>query len=85
MWNIEELRKKGECYNCIFRIYIRKIYEFFVVLFWYINDYEVVGMWDLYLKGNDGIVIKIIYENLLCSIKDLCYKIFSGKVQYIDF
>ena len=85
MWNIEELRKTGERHNRTSRTYIRKIHEFSAVSSWHINDYEAAGMWDLYLKGNDGVAIKTTYENLLCSIKDLRYKIFSGKVQYIDF
>jgi hypothetical protein len=85
MWNIEELREKGERHNRTSRTYIRKIHEFSAVSSWHINEYEAAGMWDLYLKGNDGIAIKTTYENLLCSIKDLRYKIFSGKVQYIDF
>lgn len=79
MWNIEELRKKGERHNRTSRTYIRKIHEFSAVSSWHINDYEAAGMWDLYLKGNDGVAIKTTYENLLCSIKDLRYKIFSEK------
>ncbi|MFF2752790.1 DUF2971 domain-containing protein [Psychrobacillus sp. NPDC058041] len=67
------------------RDYMKKIQEFSAISCWHMNDYESAGMWDLYLSGKDGVAIKTDYESLINSITDLRYKIFSAKLQYVDF
>ncbi|MFL0584854.1 DUF2971 domain-containing protein [Solibacillus silvestris] len=67
------------------REYMKKIQEYSAISCWHINDFESAGMWDLYLNGKDGIAIKTNYNCLMNSITDLRYKIFSAKLQYVDF
>lgn len=65
---------------------MREVQDFSAISCWHINEYESAGMWGLYLGGDiDGIAIKTNYHTLLKSINDERYKIFSGRVQYIDF
>ncbi|MGE7610003.1 DUF2971 domain-containing protein [Peribacillus frigoritolerans] len=67
------------------REYMRKVQEFSAISCWHMNDYESAGMWDLYLNSKDGVAIKTDYTSLLNSINDLRYRVFSGKLQYVDF
>lgn len=65
---------------------MRAVQDFSAISCWHINEYESAGMWDLYLGGKkDGIAVRTKYNTLMNSINDDRYKIFSGKVQYIDF
>ncbi|CAH0318347.1 hypothetical protein SRABI80_04746 [Peribacillus frigoritolerans] len=82
-WDLEQY----EGYRSIIttREYMRKVQEFSAVSCWHMNDYESAGMWDLYLNSKDGVAIKTNYKSLLNSITDLRFKVFSGKLQYIDF
>lgn len=64
---------------------MKKIQEFSAISCWHINEYESAGMWDLYLSGEDGVAIKTDYKSLMTSITDLRYRVFSGKLQYVDF
>lgn len=67
------------------REFVRKVQEFAGISCWHMNEHESAAMWDLYLNSKDGIAIKTNYENLVNSTEDLRYRIFAGKVQYIDF
>ncbi|MDI2585831.1 DUF2971 domain-containing protein [Psychrobacillus sp. NEAU-3TGS] len=67
------------------RVEMKKIQEFSAISCWHMNDYESAGMWDLYIHSDDGIAIKTNYKSLINSINDLRYKIFSGRLQYINF
>ncbi|MED0934240.1 DUF2971 domain-containing protein [Bacillus mobilis] len=80
MWDIEY----GE-EDVAPREYMKKIQEFAGISCWHMNEHESAGMWDLYLNSEDGIAIKTNYKNLVNSTEDLRYRIFAGKVQYIDF
>ncbi|TYR80438.1 DUF2971 domain-containing protein [Priestia megaterium] len=85
MWNIKEMKDSDKLNSRSLRTYMKKIHDFSAVSCWHINEYESAGMWDLYANSYDGIAIKTSYDNLLHSIKDLRYKVFARKVQYIDF
>ncbi|MFA2566134.1 DUF2971 domain-containing protein [Bacillus wiedmannii] len=80
MWDVED---GGEPVTP--REYMKKIQEFAGISCWHMNEHESAGMWDLYLNSEDGIAIKTNYASLLNSIEDLRYRLFAGKVQYIDF
>ncbi|MEK4247508.1 DUF2971 domain-containing protein [Psychrobacillus sp. FSL K6-2684] len=67
------------------RAEMKKIQEYSAISCWHMNEYESAGMWDLYLNSEDGVAIKTNYKGLLNSIKDLRYKIFAGRLQYINF
>ena len=64
---------------------MKKIQEYSAISCWHINDFESAGMWDLYLGGLDGVAIKTNYNCLMNSVTDLKYKVFSAKLQYVDF
>ncbi|BDG34244.1 DUF2971 domain-containing protein [Saccharococcus caldoxylosilyticus] len=83
MWDIKEFMEDNEPLTS--REYMRKIQEFSAVSCWHMNEYESAAMWDLYLDSNDGVAIKTDYKSLINSIEDLRYRVFSAKVQYIDF
>ncbi|NLR46313.1 DUF2971 domain-containing protein [Priestia megaterium] len=84
-WDIEQLDEYSELPYITSREEMKKIQEFSAISCWHINNFESAGMWDLYLDGKDGIAIKTNYSDLINSIIDLRYKIFSGNLQYIDF
>ncbi|MUL29473.1 DUF2971 domain-containing protein [Priestia megaterium] len=86
MWDVKELKENEELNTQTSRDYMKKIQEFSAISCWHINEHESAGMWDLYLSSNkNGIAIKTNYHNLMRSIDDLRYRVFAGKVQYIDF
>ncbi|MGJ9460462.1 DUF2971 domain-containing protein [Oceanobacillus sp. CF4.6] len=84
-WDINQLDDELELTYLPSKEEMRKIQDFSAISCWHINDYESAGMWDLYLRGDDGVSIQTDYINLLNSITDLRYRVFSGKLQYIDF
>ncbi|MFJ8243696.1 DUF2971 domain-containing protein [Peribacillus asahii] len=84
-WDINQLDEYMELPYLPSREEMRKIQDFSAISCWHINDYESAGMWDLYLGGNEGVSIQTDYRSLLNSITDLRYRVFSGKLQYIDF
>ncbi|QIZ07651.1 DUF2971 domain-containing protein [Priestia megaterium] len=84
-WDIEEYEAEGELPFITSREYMKKVQEFSAISCWHINNFESAAMWDLYLGGKDGIAIKTNYANLYNSITDLKYRVFSGRLQYIDF
>ncbi|KAB2395279.1 MULTISPECIES: DUF2971 domain-containing protein [Bacillus cereus group] len=83
MWDIEGYRTNGD--PILPREYMKKIQDFAGISCWHMNDQESAGMWDLYLNSQDGVAIKTKYGNLVNSVGDLRYRLFAGKVQYIDF
>ncbi|AEN89692.1 MULTISPECIES: DUF2971 domain-containing protein [Priestia] len=85
-WDVSELKENGELTTETSRDYMKKVQEFSAISCWHINEHESAGMWDLYLSSNaNGVAVKTNYHNLMLSIDDLTYRIFAGKVQYIDF
>ncbi|MBX8942483.1 hypothetical protein [Lysinibacillus sp. K60] len=52
---------------------------------WHLNEYESAGMWDLYLKSNEGIAIQSNVGRLIESLNDTPEVVYLGKVDYIDF
>ncbi|MBU8729150.1 DUF2971 domain-containing protein [Cytobacillus oceanisediminis] len=84
-WDIEQLDDYFEKPFLPSREEMRKIQDFAAISCWHINDYESAGMWDLYLGGKDGVSIKTDYSSLVNSITDIRYRVFTGKLQYIDF
>ncbi|WP_340701367.1 DUF2971 domain-containing protein [Brevibacillus borstelensis] len=84
-WDIESFREDGEFPFITSREYMKKVQDFAAVSCWHINEHESAGMWDLYLNSKDGIALKSDYNSLYNSMNDLRYRLFSGKVQYIDF
>lgn len=84
-FDVDTFEEKYSVSNLTSREYMKKIQDFSAISCWHMNDYESAGMWDLYLSGKDGIAIKTNYKNLLKSINDLRYLVFSGAQQYIDF
>lgn len=85
MWNMRDVDKSMFATTEDLKSYLEKVYEFSALSSWHINEHESAGMWDLFLKSQDGIAIRTTYDRLLGSIKDLRYKVFARKVQYIDF
>ncbi|WP_313897885.1 DUF2971 domain-containing protein [Bacillus thuringiensis] len=83
VWDIEGFKDNNEPITP--RDYMKKIQDFSGISCWHMNEHESAGMWDLYLNSEDGIAIKTNYKNLVNSIEDLRYRLFAGKVQYIDF
>ena len=79
-WDIERLGG-----NVHTREEMREIQEHAAISCWHTNDHESAGMWDLYLNSKDGVAIKTDYIRLINSINDLRYRIFTAKIQYIDF
>jgi hypothetical protein len=84
-WDLEQYDADGELPFITSREYMKKVQEFSAISCWHMNDFESAGMWDLYLSGKDGVAIKTDYRSLINSIIDLRYRVFSGKLQYIDF
>jgi hypothetical protein len=82
-WDIEQSVLNEESITS--REYMKKIQEFSGISCWHMNEYESAGMWDLYLGGKDGVAIKTDYSNLINSIDDDRYRVFSGELQYIDY
>ncbi|MCM2985596.1 DUF2971 domain-containing protein [Bacillus safensis] len=82
-WEVEQYKDDGELLAS--REYMKKIQEFAAISCWHMNRHESAAMWDLYLGGHDGVAIKTNCNDLINSINDLRYRVFFGKLQYIDF
>lgn len=62
-----------------FNKYVRK---YIYISCWYVNEFELVVMWDFYSKNDVFVVIEIIYV----EIKNLLLlEVMIGLVKYIDY
>ena len=52
---------------------------------WHMNESESAAMWQLYLKSNEGIVIKSSFGNLKKAIEGSSEHIMLGEVSYLDY
>lgn len=52
---------------------------------WHINNFESDGMWQLYLKSNEGVAIKTTVAKLIKSFENTFEDVFVSKVRYIDY
>jgi len=52
---------------------------------WHMNDNESAAMWKLYLKSDEGIVIRSTYKRLYNALQNSEYNFYAGKVTYIDY
>lgn len=52
---------------------------------WHLNEHESAGMWNLYLKSNEGIAIQSTIGSLVDSLKNTPEDIRIGSVKYIDY
>ncbi len=52
---------------------------------WIINNYESIGMWERYLEGKDGIVIKSSFDRICNAFKTNDTDIYYSRVRYIDY
>jgi hypothetical protein len=56
-----------------------------VINCWQINKYESDGMWQLYLKSNEGVSIKSSVKRIINALEKTQEKICISKVRYIDY
>jgi hypothetical protein len=52
---------------------------------WHVNPYESAGMWNLYLKNEEGIAIKSTGHRLKNCFEDQFNNMVPGKVKYVDY
>lgn len=52
---------------------------------WHYNETESAAMWKLYLKNEEGIVIKSSFKKFKESFVDTLTDVFIGKVHYINY
>jgi hypothetical protein len=58
---------------------------FTMVNCWHINNIENDGMWQLYLKDNEGIAIRSTMERLTIALKPAKEEIYISKIRYLDY
>lgn len=63
----------------------KKIKENTVINCWHMNEFESDGMWQLYLKSNEGVSIKSLVRNLIKAFELTNENILLSKVRYIDY
>ena len=52
---------------------------------WHMNEHESAAMWDLYSRQDTGIAIQTTFTRLYEVLNKSDYKVFMGKVDYIDY
>ena len=52
---------------------------------WHLSDYESSAMWVVYSKNSYGISIQSTFRRLRDGIIDDRYRVYIGKVQYVDY
>lgn len=82
-----EIRPSIEKFNAE---YSKKLRQWMMINCWHMNKVESAAMWKLYTKTNESICIQSRYKLLRNCLDDenyigAKYKIYSGKVQYIDY
>lgn len=80
-----EYRKKTQPNEQEHAALVRRLRKQFLVNCWHINNAENDAMWHLYLKDNEGIVIKTTVRNLIDCLKEAKEKIYCSSVYYIDY
>ncbi|QBR72188.1 hypothetical protein CU048_13940 [Beijerinckiaceae bacterium] len=53
-----------------------------LVCCWHMNEHESAGMWNLYLRSNEGVCIQSTYRRLRSCLPQC---VFIGEVNYIDY
>jgi hypothetical protein len=56
-----------------------------VINCWHINEHESDGMWQLYLKSNEGVSIKSSVKRIINAFEKTSEGIYISKVRYIDY
>ncbi|MDO1451095.1 hypothetical protein Q0590_32780 [Rhodocytophaga aerolata] len=56
-----------------------------VICCWHMNDQESAAMWNLYIKGREGIVIQYTIERLKAALGQSKETVWLGEVEYIDY
>jgi len=56
-----------------------------IVNCWHINDNESDGMWQLYLKSNEGVAIKSSVDRIIKAFEKTNENIYLSRVRYIDY
>ncbi len=52
---------------------------------WHINKFESAAMWNIYLKGSDGVAVKSSFERLRDSLDACSESVGIGMVEYVDY
>jgi hypothetical protein len=52
---------------------------------WHSNEVESAAMWNLYLRGDEGIAVRTTFERLCDSFRDDDRLVHVGEVRYVDY
>lgn len=78
--NLSKAEKRRQLHE-----YIKQMHDYVGVNCWHLNEEESAGMWNLYLKSDEGIAICSTLDKLFTSINDKRFRTYVGQVQYINF
>ncbi|MBP6933224.1 MAG: DUF2971 domain-containing protein [Candidatus Methanofastidiosum sp.] len=68
-----------------FSVFFQRVKKSTVINCWQINTHESDGMWQLYLKTNEGIAIQSNFKRIKEAFLNTPVDIYSSKVRYIDY
>lgn len=65
--------------------FFKQVKKSIIVNCWHINTHESAGMWQLYLKNNEGVAIQSDISRLSKAFLNTPESIYASKVRYIDY
>lgn len=80
-FNLDEAKKNDEAFSKMHK----KIKGNTVINCWHINEFESDGMWQLYLKSNEGVSIKSSIKRIILALEKTPENLYMSKVRYIDY